>query len=76
MTGDYDDPNLGLGVRGMGDPRSGPGPTLTNTQDRLRFYKNFDFNNMKDIPSLLFRTRNAQLIHNLPATFVALQNLR
>src|SRR5262249_60877313 len=25
---------------------------------------------MKDIPSLLFRTRNAQLIHNLPHPFV------
>jgi hypothetical protein len=43
--------------------------TLTNTRDRLRFYEKSDFNNMKDIPSLLFRIRNAQLIHNLPNRF-------
>ena len=60
--GDYDGPNLGRGVVGWG-PRSGPGPTLTNTRDRLRFYMNSDYNNMKDILSLLFRTRSAQLIH-------------
>jgi hypothetical protein len=56
MTGDYDGPNL-WGVRGMGS-RSGPGPTLT--QDRLRFYKKSNFNDM----TLLFRARNTQLIHN------------
>jgi len=47
-----------IGERG---PRSGPGPTLTDTQDRLRSYKKPDFNNI----ALLFRGRNAQLIHCL-----------
>jgi hypothetical protein len=53
------------GGSGDGLPRSGPGPTLTNTRDRLRFYKKSDYNDMKDILSLFFRTRNAQLIHKL-----------
>jgi hypothetical protein len=49
-----------VGCRGMGYQGRGRALPLLILRDRLRFYKKFDFNNMK----LLFSARNAQLIHN------------
>ena len=46
VTGDYDDPNLSRGFGGWGD--QGRGRVLVD-EDRLRLYKKFNFNNMKDV---------------------------